>query len=382
MLHVQNYLRSGKTLEDLKTEFSIKSRVNEQLGVVNLNYDQILSDANNDIVRECRSLILHLDTWDVASMAFRRFFNLGEARPGMDFDWDNFDVFEKLDGSLISVFHLPKHGWIMSTRSVPGADTPFDDSGETFASLVHRTLADMGTSWDAVTSYFSTDCTYILELTAPENQIVVQHKDRKLSLLGIRHLPTLREMRIEDWLLNNPGFPLPLAPKHKGFDPRVDRDVIEGRNPLEFEGFVLVDKDFNRIKVKSSAYCLMSSRKDSLAKSNAARIELILSERDDDVMPMLPKFVQDKMTDLKARIVALANRIDADYLTVKDIEVQKDFAMAVLPMDKIGGCSNAMFAIRKGSVPDGISFLRQAQPKSILQMIRVKDEEAEGVPEC
>lgn len=386
MLHVQNYLRGGKTLEDLKAELGIKSRVNEKLGVVVLNYDQIFSDANNDIVRECRSLILHLGSWDIASMAFRRFFNLGENRPGMDFDWSDFRAFEKLDGSLISLFHLPGHGWIFSTRSVAGADTPFDDGGETFESLIHRTLEEMGTSFDRVTSFLTPGFTYVLELTTPENQVVVQHEGRKLSLLGIRDLTTLEEMDPEffvgHWDCKYQPFPLPVAPRHHGFDPRATPEVVEGRNPLEFEGYVLVDKHYNRIKVKSSAYCLMSSRKDSLAKSNAARIELILLEKDDDVMPMLPKFVQDKLADLKARIVALASRIDADYLTVKDIEVQKDFALAVLPMDKVGGCANAMFAIRKGFVPDGISFLRQAQPKSILQMIRVKDEEAEGVPEC
>ena len=382
MLHVQTYLRSGKTLEDLKAEFAIKSRVCPDLGVVALNYDQIASDPNHPIVQECRALILYLDTWDVASMAFRRFFNLGEQKAGMEhFDWSDFRAFEKLDGSIVSIFHLKDHGWTMSTRSVPGADTPYDDGGETFAALVHRTLAEMGTSFKQITSFFTPGFTYVCELTAPENQVVVHHKDRKLSLIGIRDLSTLEEMDPEffvgHWDCKYQTFPLPTAPCYPGFDPRLTPEAVEGRNPLEHEGYVLVDRNFNRVKVKSSAYCLMSNRKDSLAKSNASRIELILSSKDDDVLPMLPMFVQEKILALKAAITALARRIDEDYQTVKDIEVQKDFALAVLPMDKTGGCSSAMFALRKGFRADGMDFLRSAAPKFILQAIKVQDEESE-----
>ena len=382
MLHVQTYLRSGKTLEDLKAEFAIKPRDCPDLGVVVLNYDQIASDPNHPIVQECRALILEQGTWKVLSWPFKRFFNLGEQKLGMErFDWSQFKALEKLDGSLISLWHHPVQGWQTATRSVADGMTPFDDSGETFHSLIRRTLVEMGTSFEAVTAFLTPGKSYSLELTAPENQVVVHHNDRKLSLIGIRDLSTLEEMDPEffvgHWDCKYQTFPLPTAPCYPGFDPRLTPEAVEGRNPLEHEGYVLVDRNFNRVKVKSSAYCLMSNRKDSLAKSNASRIELILSSKDDDVLPMLPVFVQEKILALKAAITALARRIDEDYQTVKDIEVQKDFALAVLPMDKTGGCSSAMFALRKGFRADGMDFLRSAAPKFILQAIKVQDEEAE-----
>ena len=63
MLNVQNYLRSGKTLDDLTDELGIKSTPHENLPLVILNYSQIDSPKTDAIVRECRGLILDKRDW-------------------------------------------------------------------------------------------------------------------------------------------------------------------------------------------------------------------------------------------------------------------------------------------------------------------------------
>jgi len=119
MLRTQEYLRSGKTLEDLKSELAIRYRVDEKLNVVCLNYSMIESPMSNEIVQECRSLILDMGSWDVLGWSFKKFFNYGEGHIPSDFDWNQFETFEKLDGSLITVWHHSKYGWQIATRSVP-----------------------------------------------------------------------------------------------------------------------------------------------------------------------------------------------------------------------------------------------------------------------
>jgi len=96
-LQVQTYLRSGKTLVDLKTELGIESREWEDLVI--LNYNQIESPKTHPIVQECRQLILRKNTWDIVFMSFQRFFNYGEnLEETKDFDFANAVALSKIDG--------------------------------------------------------------------------------------------------------------------------------------------------------------------------------------------------------------------------------------------------------------------------------------------
>ena len=58
-LAIQEYLRSGKTLTDLKQEYHIDSIVNNELGVVVFNYTP-LTPLNTEIGKEARALFLQL----------------------------------------------------------------------------------------------------------------------------------------------------------------------------------------------------------------------------------------------------------------------------------------------------------------------------------
>lgn len=373
MLEVQEYLHTpGNSLETLTRDFAIKCRVNEELGVVNLGYDQIASDVSNTLVQECRCLILEMGTWKCLGLPFKRFFNIEENRCP-DFNWNAFDTWEKIDGSLILFFWCPKLGnWQISTRSVAGGKNTFDESGESFRALVDRTLVEMGTSFLEVTQHFQKDCCVTMELQSPETQVVTAVHNRSLSLLAVRDLFNLKEIHIHDFHRCYPDFPLPLVQHYPGFTLDAVKDSVQGRNPLEHEGYVLMDDQFRRIKVKSAAYILMSSRRDSLGKSPKARVELILTGQDDDVMGILPVFLQDRITDLKTRINDLAHQIDLDYEKFKDISDQKEFALTVI---KNSINSSAMFALRKGQSATGIDYLRNSRPASILDWVHVKDEE-------
>ena len=67
--------------------------------LVMFKYDQLNSDFHNDIVKECRGLILDADTFEVVSYPFNKFFNYGEQYAD-DVDWHTAYVTEKLDGCV------------------------------------------------------------------------------------------------------------------------------------------------------------------------------------------------------------------------------------------------------------------------------------------
>lgn len=368
-LQVQKALRSGKwSLQRLKDELSISVREYPDLGVVCLNYNQVLSPMGNPIVQECRALVLDAETWDVRSWVFGKFFNLGEGHVPREFDWNAFKTYEKLDGSLIHFWFHPERGWQCGTRSVPDANTGLDDTGLTFKQLVLQTMAEMGTDWNHFVSFLDPNFCYAFELTTPENQVVVEYPKRMLTLLAARNLKTLQEHPIEGWF-GTSAFPL--VKLYSGWNLDAVKQEVQGRDPKAYEGFVLVDQYFNRVKIKSEAYVFMSSRKDSLQKSNKARIELILADAADDVMPSLPVYIQDKIRRLQAKIRILVGNIDAMYEGVRGIEGDRDFALKV----QHSGLSTPMFALRKGKAKNGLDFFKKTSPKRVLEYLNEAEEE-------
>src|SRR4051812_7540092 len=105
MLEVQKFLRSHP-LEDLTNRFAIQvKRHGRHPHLVLLKYNQINSPMGERIVEECRGLILDQERdWAIVSYPYMKFYNHGEpyAAP---LDWSTARVYEKLDGSLIVLYH-------------------------------------------------------------------------------------------------------------------------------------------------------------------------------------------------------------------------------------------------------------------------------------
>jgi len=375
MLEIQKYLMtSGNSLETLNRDYAIKCKVIDSLSCVSLNYDQFASDTSIPMVQECRALILQLDSWKVLSYPFKRFFNIEENKSA-EFDWDSFDTWEKIDGSLISFWFCPTtKSWQVSTRSCPDGSNSYDDFKETFRELVCRTLGEMGTSFEEVTEYFMCDCSYTMELQTPETQVVTKVTNGSLHLLAIRDLVSLKEIHIHDFHRCYPDFPLPLVQHYPGFTLEVVKESVKERDAHAHEGYVLMDKHFNRIKVKSEAYIWMSSRRDAVAKSPRARVELILSGKDDDVMGILPVFLQERVSSLKEKMLDFARQIEEDFEKFNVIEDQKQFALMVI---KESVHAPAMFALRKKAVANGFDFLCNSRPPAILEWLRLSDDAIE-----
>ena len=74
-LTIQEYLRSGKTLTDLKQEYHIDSTVNNELEVVVFNYSP-LTPMNTEIAKEARALFMQLKTWYVVGKSIGGFLDI------------------------------------------------------------------------------------------------------------------------------------------------------------------------------------------------------------------------------------------------------------------------------------------------------------------
>jgi hypothetical protein len=86
---------------------------------------------------------------------------------------------------------------------------------------------------------------------------------------------------------------------------------------MEHEGVVVRDGQFNRIKVKNAAYVAYNKVRDALATSPRNMVELILTEKDDDVIPMLPEEIVKNLQTIKVGVQRVIKQHDEAYTSIK-----------------------------------------------------------------
>jgi hypothetical protein len=353
-LEVQKFLRAGGTLDDLLTKYAIKARRHgEHSNLVLLKYNQIESPFSERIVQECRGIILdESQDWRVVSRAFDKFFNHGEGHAAQ-IDWSTAQVQEKVDGSLCVLY--PYGGeWHVATSGTPDGCGDVHMSGERFSDLFHRAVAEL----DGELPIPNNRC-YFFELTSPLNRIVVPHATLGLTLLGAREIDTQEqvsaEMAVNDfgtWLRAVRSFPL------QSFEDIAAS--FAGMNPLAQEGYVVVDGNFNRVKAKHPGYVALHHAKDGLSLKSF--VEIARSGETSEVLTAFPEFAP-MVEDAKLRVERLVSYLEGAYDSIKDIEVQKDFALRATKTK----CSSPLFLLRAGKV----SSLRRAVAD--MQMDRLMD---------
>ena len=365
-LLVQEYLETH-TFSQLAAEHGIYVSFASAGYFFSLNYDQIEAKDDDLIVQECRGLILATKDghslssqakmvadrlcYDevcpgetvVLAMGFRRFYNYGQGAAAQ-IDWNDpgLKVQNKEDGTLILLWSNPfENKWFVSTRSVPEANIPLDNWEEmTFRSLFEKAIKDTtDKSFDEITSRLDNGYTWIFELTTPFNQIVCRNDRCRVVFLASRNIKTLQEVPLNDYYLHCQllGCGIPII-KHYSLS-NIDKiiEFVNAQNPLELggEGVVVLDTKFNRIKVKNANYVVLNKMRDSLCASTRNCLELILRERDDDVVGSMPQEIADNIRDMKERYVAWLKKMEAEYkeilgqVSAEGSKNKKDFALEV-----------------------------------------------------
>ena len=249
-------------IQDFEDRYSVKVKSYGDLYVLNYRLDDNLEiDENgnpltdklkhNPMVKECRSLILDKE-FNVVSRSFDRFFNYGET-DHKEFNFNDFKVYDKADGSLIKIYWY-KDNWHISTKNTAFGDGDIPNTKITFREAILKDIFDH--DFDKFTKYLSKENTYIFEYVSPINQVVVKYDSDKLILLAIRNKNTglyAKDCQLEHLVhkANNPNIV-----QVKSYDSKEIDTLIKFINTeLPFnEGVVIVDNNFNRIKIKTTEY--------------------------------------------------------------------------------------------------------------------------------
>jgi hypothetical protein len=372
MLKIQEYIKEHG-LSKAVADFKLKSK--EYDSKVLLKYNQIESDMSCVEVQECRGLILEKDTWDVMSLAFLKFFNSDETNAAK-IDWNTAHVLEKLDGTLIQVYHdwNNNYWYAATTGTAEGEGEVNNKEGTTFDSLF----------WDTVYAKYglnqcllNKDLIYIFELTTPYNIVVKPHGESSATLLAVRNRKTLKEVSYGELNMIAVSLGTPLVKRFDLNTPNLSI-LLKTFEKMVWheEGYVVVDSEFNRIKIKNPAYVHAHHLKGKMGNHHIMGIiktneieEFIATfkERESELYRL-----KDNYDKLVLKLKSVWEELDNLKPVNQTKEEQKEYAVNVFRTCEEYGLkqfSNLFFGLANGKITSIDDFIFNYDDKVLYKML-------------
>jgi RNA ligase len=229
----------------------------------------------NEWTLAARGLILDSE-YNIVARPFRKFFNM-EEHHAEEIPNENFEVFEKLDGSLGILYWLDNKPFIATRGSFNS-----EQSEKATQMLYQR--------YNHTFSLLDKTKTYLFEIIYPENRIVVDYGNKEDLIL----LAVIDNQTGADEALPEIGFPLV-----KRYDGISDLSKLKSLQEENKEGFVIKFKSGFRVKVKFEEYVRLHR---ILTKISTVNIWEFLSSNEpfDAILEKVP----DEFYDWVKRVVA------------------------------------------------------------------------------
>jgi len=266
----------------------------------------------DEVTLQCRGLVTDADG-NVIARPFKKFFNIEE---GKHTPTSEFDVYEKMDGSLIIVFWYDG-GWVVASRG------SFTSEQATAASKIF---------FDKLDHNFSIGITYLFEFTANWNRIVVDYGDEdNLTLLGAIRTDDETEATYGQLEMVARGANCDVVKRYDGVK---DYSTLKGIIKDNQEGFVVRFSNGDRMKIKGEEYLRLHKIMTEVSTksiweilSNGDDIELILKDVPDEFFDKVKEYVSELMFQYKT----LENEYLRIYNTLSDLKDKRsEFAKRAL----------------------------------------------------
>lgn len=272
------------------------------------------------VLREGRGLIFCSKTGELLSRPFHKFFNLGEREDLVPDFSKHHVVLEKLDGSMIRPLFLESGlRWAtkMGITDVAMQAEEFIATRPEYESLA-RAMREVG-------------YTPIFEWCSRKQRIVVDYPEDNLVLLAAR----------DNWTGQYAGrvslektadiWGVPLVSTVDTSNMSTDRLISFVRSMTDAEGIVIQFDDGHMVKVKADHYVALHRAK-SLLENERDVVGLVLDEKTDDLMPLLPEADRKRLrqfeNDLWYDMLKFNSSVNALLWTIEYNGVsRKDFAL-------------------------------------------------------
>lgn len=375
-LKVQQFIEDHKDnweelLSNAPYSLTISRDVFHHKNLLMLKYNQCESDFNNEIVRECRGLIFDADTFEPVSVPFFKFGNVGESYCP-EIDWNSAHCLEKVDGSLIKIVNIDNELFISTNGTIDAFKAPVAEqigcSFKSFGDIVLHVLTEkLIIAGDFLEGY-----TYMFELVSPYTRVVVQHAKPDLYYLGRRNNETFEEI-----LPFNDPYVSKLFKMPKVFSLHSIDDCINAAKelPWDEEGYVVVDKFFNRVKIKSPSYVSVHHLKgEGGVMSYKRAIEIVRGNEIDEICQYFEEY-REALEECKSRFWTTVDESEKawkEYLKIDaTLPTRKDKALWITKNFKLPGLA---FGLLDNKIESVKSFFMDCPTFKLVKLLGYKDE--------
>lgn len=366
-MEVLDFMNAHNNWEEILTQDPYNIKVKRDGSYILLKYNQLSSDFTNDIVRECRGAIFYLNNdgkYECVCRSFDKFGNYGESYV-RDIDWNTAAVEEKVDGSLIKVWYHNNEWNISTNGTIDAFSTEICDTELTFGDIFNEALGC--SSVPVFMDELDTNMTYMFELVSPMSRTTIYYPETKLYYLGQRDIRTMQELKDYKPFMKDFGV---LCPKE--YPLKTIEECLEYVNTMtkNEEGFVIKDKHFNRIKLKSPKYLLAFHMDNNGIVTTKRIINMIKNEQIDDFLAYCPEY-NEQVSNVIDNINKFASYLNIkweEYEKLADCD-QKEFALAA----KHEKYSGFLFSKRQNRDMSGMDYIMTKQVKQIKNMIEEYD---------
>jgi len=255
---IQKLIKSGMTLTEIKQRYDLKLSFDLDRKLVCFDYRSV-SPHTELLVKQARGLILSTEDWSLVAKPMDAFYEDYSKNSKLDlFNWESAYALPKYDGCMLELYYH-KNEWCVGTRFVPYASwsvyTTYSPSNTvSWVELFKITLSELGYDFDTLTGDLETNFTYCFEVFGKVNRNVVIYENNHLKVISIVNKENFAESCIFEHEILNSKYPdlIPNRVKVNNLDEAYV--LVENQDPLEVEGYVLIDRNFSRLKIRNKKY--------------------------------------------------------------------------------------------------------------------------------
>lgn len=308
--HLQKYVDNGLLLKS--------EHPNLPLTIYTYSHECQINNYWDEVTKRCRGLVLDDDD-NIVAIPFPKFFNIEEDRHKST---DDFEVYDKVDGSLVILFYY-KHRWVVATKGSFVSDHAWK-------------------AWELIDKYYNLsyldlNYTYLLEIIWKQNRIVVNYGDYEgLVLLSAIENNTLKELSYDtlESISDKTGFDLV-----KRYNFR-DYSNIQQLNWENHEGFVVCFSNGDRCKIKFEDYKRLHKILTNLTEQEVwEQLKLNNGELKEDFLALIPDELYPKIKEVQSKLLAEYKQYEVAtnsvFKNLSHINDRKEFALRVKESDQL-----------------------------------------------
>lgn len=307
MLQIQKFMQEHGNWAELLAAEPYNLKISYDGNLVMFKYNQLTADFHLPIVCEARGIIFENKyPYKCVCHAFDKFFNSHEELAAA-INWSSAFVTEKVDGSLIKAFWYEDE-WHLATNGTINAFNAQLGDGKEFASYGDLWESAWPAWKDDFEHHADSECTYYFELVSPHNRMTIYYPETKIYFLGWRDLITDNELGFTESYFDEYCATPKVYPLTSLAEVEAAANALENQ-----EGFVVCDGQFNRVKVKSPQYLMVSYMHNNGVMTTRRYLEMILAHEESEFLSYYPEYERE-VQHIKRKMRYIKSKIQEGYL--------------------------------------------------------------------